>query len=756
MRIHTVIYACALLLPPTTGCGCLIPTVCTLMIFFFLPPVPFPFSFSLSLSLSHSHSLTPPIPLHLITHTHSYIQPIHPLSLSLSLPPSHSLCPSFLTLHFLFHFRLPPLHTKGFLIAFIRSLFINLSRIPFQFLHPHSARPSLSYLLLPSFPCFHCLLWLAGRDAAIPHPTTHNIYVYNRNIIAAPLLLPLTSCLLFLLSPLLFFFHALLWHLCHQPLFLSLSLSLSHFRSLLQQRTVTHQPLQPTETLPTKMMLHPGSQAAAYNPSPSTAARRDGKQTTKDSTFTKNNSTNITATPASIAAANRKQGDYLTALAIMRPCVLDYDVHSCSSYSASYLPENIKTNNPQDQSSRWSSGSNNQMQYIMIKLKSMAIARTFLLHTYSYFSSHIQRFGWLVLLWDVHLRYEVWQLWFNCLACFDLSPTLKHWLCIQSAFVCLCVCSCEWARSPSPVSFATRSTVHSSINNSIHNNNKAATTSMKKKGAGTNDLIFSSLILVFIDTITFGKYHKVHVCNLKEFKVYGGLTTSNMTELLHTGELPNKRLSPFDPWLLLFPPPLSLSLPFFFLFVCSYYPHPPYTGVVITPHTICLWLHDHPVVYSSFQNSNMLAYGHGVWMNGVAFISHLFSLVNKSKQIADWVMHRWALQSLDGARKEKKDGRFILEYFGPWILFTPTTTTTTTASKIIDRCIIFLELLPHANTQGHFSGSAIEARGSYRDPRNGKTTGARHGNLFIILQKKVSQECHWIKSNGVFRSGIVS
>ncbi|KAI8345631.1 Muskelin N-terminus-domain-containing protein [Mortierella sp. GBAus27b] len=95
----------------------------------------------------------------------------------------------------------------------------------------------------------------------------------------------------------------------------------------------------------------------------------------------------------------------------MRPRVLDYDVHSCSSYSASYLPENIKTNNPHDQSSRWSSGSNNQMQYIMIKLKTMAIAHT----------------------------------------------------------------------------------------------------------------------------ITFGKYHKVHVCNLKEFKVFGGLTTSNMTELLHTG-----------------------------------------------------------------------------------------------------------------------------------------------------------------------------------------------------------------------------
>ncbi|KAF9929588.1 Muskelin 1, intracellular mediator containing kelch motif [Modicella reniformis] len=85
--------------------------------------------------------------------------------------------------------------------------------------------------------------------------------------------------------------------------------------------------------------------------------------------------------------------------------------HSSSSYSASYLPENIKTNNPQDQSSRWSSGSNNQMQYIMLKLKTMATAHT----------------------------------------------------------------------------------------------------------------------------ITFGKYNKVHVCNLKEFKVFGGLTTSNMTELLHIG-----------------------------------------------------------------------------------------------------------------------------------------------------------------------------------------------------------------------------
>ncbi|KAF9102438.1 Muskelin 1, intracellular mediator containing kelch motif [Mortierella sp. AM989] len=150
------------------------------------------------------------------------------------------------------------------------------------------------------------------------------------------------------------------------------------------------------------MMLHPGT------PNPHSHSSSNEYGSGKDDG---NGSSWQSLKSSYSSASNKKQGDYLTALAIMRPRVLDYDVHSCSSYSASYLPENIKTNNPQDQSSRWSSGSNNQMQYIMIKLKSMAIAHT----------------------------------------------------------------------------------------------------------------------------ITFGKYYKVHVCNLKEFKVFGGLTTSNMTELLHTG-----------------------------------------------------------------------------------------------------------------------------------------------------------------------------------------------------------------------------
>ena len=50
-------------------------------------------------------------------------------------------------------------------------------------------------------------------------------------------------------------------------------------------------------------------------------------------------------------------------------------------------------------------------------------------------------------------------------------------------------------------------------------------------------LFFGTLLYWYqcVDTITFGKYHKVHVCNLREFKVLGGLSPDNMVELLHSG-----------------------------------------------------------------------------------------------------------------------------------------------------------------------------------------------------------------------------
>ncbi|WAR25115.1 MKLN1-like protein [Mya arenaria] len=38
-----------------------------------------------------------------------------------------------------------------------------------------------------------------------------------------------------------------------------------------------------------------------------------------------------------------------------------------------------------------------------------------------------------------------------------------------------------------------------------------------------------------VNTVTFGKYEKTHVCNLKKFKVFGGLSDELMMELLESG-----------------------------------------------------------------------------------------------------------------------------------------------------------------------------------------------------------------------------
>ncbi|KAF9073645.1 Muskelin N-terminus-domain-containing protein [Rhodocollybia butyracea] len=40
--------------------------------------------------------------------------------------------------------------------------------------------------------------------------------------------------------------------------------------------------------------------------------------------------------------------------------------------------------------------------------------------------------------------------------------------------------------------------------------------------------------LAVLQCITFGKFHNTHPCNMKEFKVYIGLTSENMTEILHS------------------------------------------------------------------------------------------------------------------------------------------------------------------------------------------------------------------------------
>ncbi|XP_049964033.1 muskelin isoform X1 [Schistocerca serialis cubense] len=90
---------------------------------------------------------------------------------------------------------------------------------------------------------------------------------------------------------------------------------------------------------------------------------------------------------------------------------LAYSIHKCSSFSSSYVPENIQEDKSSDQSSRWSSDTNNPPQYLTLKLQHFAI----------------------------------------------------------------------------------------------------------------------------VLSITFGKYEKTHVCNLKKFKVFGGVTDENMIELLDSG-----------------------------------------------------------------------------------------------------------------------------------------------------------------------------------------------------------------------------
>ncbi|CEJ02407.1 hypothetical protein RMCBS344292_16413 [Rhizopus microsporus] len=90
---------------------------------------------------------------------------------------------------------------------------------------------------------------------------------------------------------------------------------------------------------------------------------------------------------------------------------IQYSIHDYSSHSGTYYPQNITVNNPTEQSSRWSSGSHDQSQYITLKLEKPVIA-------------------------------------------------------------------CE---------------------------------------------------------ILFGKFHRSHVCNLKEFKIFGGMDLDNLNELLHDG-----------------------------------------------------------------------------------------------------------------------------------------------------------------------------------------------------------------------------
>ena len=52
---------------------------------------------------------------------------------------------------------------------------------------------------------------------------------------------------------------------------------------------------------------------------------------------------------------------------------LAYKIHNFSSFSASYQPDNILDDKPSDQSSRWSSDTNNPPQYITLQMDAPTI-----------------------------------------------------------------------------------------------------------------------------------------------------------------------------------------------------------------------------------------------------------------------------------------------------------------------------------------------------------------------------------------------
>jgi hypothetical protein len=65
------------------------------------------------------------------------------------------------------------------------------------------------------------------------------------------------------------------------------------------------------------------------------------------------------------------------------PCLLNYRIHSWSSFSASFRPQNILVDTPSDLSSRWSSQTTSESQslkdrpWLVLKLDRTAILRSF-------------------------------------------------------------------------------------------------------------------------------------------------------------------------------------------------------------------------------------------------------------------------------------------------------------------------------------------------------------------------------------------
>lgn len=59
-------------------------------------------------------------------------------------------------------------------------------------------------------------------------------------------------------------------------------------------------------------------------------------------------------------------------------CAIPYEIHSYSTYASVYVPNNIKRNDPMDPNSRWSTSTNDHLQYIILKVPpSLVVTITF-------------------------------------------------------------------------------------------------------------------------------------------------------------------------------------------------------------------------------------------------------------------------------------------------------------------------------------------------------------------------------------------
>ncbi|XP_044534950.1 muskelin [Gracilinanus agilis] len=126
--------------------------------------------------------------------------------------------------------------------------------------------------------------------------------------------------------------------------------------------------------------------------------------------------------------------------------LLPYALHKWSSFSSTYLPENILVDKPNDQSSRWSSESNYPPQYLILKLERPAIVQSITFGKYE--KTHVcnlkkfkvfggmneenmtellSRIGFPLLSWGPSFNFSIWYVELNGIDDPDVVQPCLNW-----------------------------------------------------------------------------------------------------------------------------------------------------------------------------------------------------------------------------------------------------------------------------------------------------------------------------------------